>query len=441
MTRRRKVLLSVAAVLAVFGVVVGTSVVSYVLANPGVAVQQNVAQWARNNNLGAVVNVLELWLRTDPPSTEVATELGLATDATADIDDAMSTSTTLTPATTTVPPTTSVMPPSTSSTSPTTTNPADILANTTATGSQGDINTGVPAPVATTTTIPEDPALPYAGPQDITPVLASPLRGEGKWTAIAKLQGSPVVWATSLRPSRKYGSVVASVAVIDQSRVRTALYNGNELPGGGPWKNGNKVQARAVSALVASFNGGFRWEHTDGGYMAEGKIVRPLKKGLATLAISPDGQVSIGVYGRDITNDGTWRAMRQNLPPVVLKGKNVVRDAGSVNWGEDFHDKVFTLRSGACMREDGKLMHVTVGDADIHLLADTLVYVGCETAMQLDITGQFPQFVTYTSPGKDDRDGKVLDKRMSNANRTLKGWMREFFAFFNPERLPDGVVD
>jgi hypothetical protein len=175
--------------------------------------------------------------------------------------------------------------------------------------------------------------------------------------------------------------------------------------------------------------------------MAEGKIVRPLKKGLATLAISPDGQVSIGVYGRDITNDGTWRAMRQNLPPVVLKGKNVVRDAGSVNWGEDFHDKVFTLRSGACMREDGKLMHVTVGDADIHLLADTLVYVGCETAMQLDITGQFPQFVTYTSPGKDDRDGKVLDKRMSNANRTLKGWMREFFAFFNPERLPDGIVD
>ena len=441
MTRRRKVLLSVAAVMAVFGVVVGTSVVSYVLANPGVAVQQNVAQWARNNNLGAVVNVLELWLRTDPPSTEAATELGLATDATADIDDAMATSTTLTPATTTISPTTSVMPPSTSSTSPTTTNPADIVANTTATGSQGDINTGVPAPVATTTTLPEDPALPYAGPQDITPVLASPLRGEGKWTAIAKLQGSPVVWATSLRPSRKYGSVVASVAVIDQSRVRAALYNGNELPGGGPWKNGNKVQARAVSALVASFNGGFRWEHTDGGYMAEGKIVRPLKKGLATLAISPDGQVSIGVYGRDITNDGTWRAMRQNLPPVVLKGKNVVRDAGSVNWGEDFHDKVFTLRSGACMREDGKLMHVTVGDADIHLLADTLVYVGCETAMQLDITGQFPQFVTYTSPGKDDRDGKVLDKRMSNANRTLKGWMREFFAFFNPERLPDGVVD
>ena len=441
MTRRRKVLLSVAAVMAVFGVVVGTSVVSYVLANPGVAVQQNVAQWARNNNLGAVVNVLELWLRTDPPSTEVATELGLATDATADIDDAMSTSTTLASATTTVSPTTSVMPPSTSSTSPTTTNPADIVANTTATGSQGDINTGVPAPVATTTTLPEDPALPYAGPQDITPVLASPLRGEGKWTAIAKLQGSPVVWATSLRPSRKYGSVVASVAVIDQSRVRAALYNGNELPGGGPWKNGNKVQARAVSALVASFNGGFRWEHTDGGYMAEGKIVRPLKKGLATLAISPDGQVSIGVYGRDITNDGTWRAMRQNLPPVVLKGKNVVRDAGSVNWGEDFHDKVFTLRSGACMREDGKLMHVTVGDADIHLLADTLVYVGCETAMQLDITGQFPQFVTYTSPGKDDRDGKVLDKRMSNANRTLKGWMREFFAFFNPERLPDGIVD
>jgi len=436
MTRRRKILLSIAAVVVVFGIIVGTSVVSYVLSNPGVAVQQNVAQWARNNKLGAVVNALELLLRSDPPSTEAATELGLATDATADIaDNSLTTiSTSTIPATTT----TTI---ATTTTSTTSTNPADIVANTTATGSQGDTDTGVPAPVPTTTTIAQDPALPYAGPQAIAPVLASPLRGEGKWTPIAKMSGSPVIWATSLRPSRKYGSVVASVAVIDQSRVRGALYNGNELPGGGPWKNGNKVQTRAVPALIASFNGGFRWEHTDGGYMAEGKIVRPLKKGLATLAISPDGQVAIGVYGRDITNDGSWRAMRQNLPPVVLKGKNVVRDAGSVNWGEDFHDKVFTIRSGACIREDGKLMHVSVGDADIHLLADTLVYVGCETAMQLDITGQFPQFVTYSAPGKADRDGKVLDKRMSNANRTLKGWMREFFAFFNPELLPDGVVD
>jgi len=205
MTRRRKVLLSVATLVVVFGIIVGTSVVSYVLANPGVAVQQNVAQWARNNNLGAVVNVLELWLRTDPPSTEEATELGLATDDTADIDD-----TTLTTApVTTVPATSS--PTSTSSstsTSTTTTNPADIVANTTATGSQGDVETGVPAPVPTTTTVPDDPALPYAGPQDIAPVLASPLRGEGKWTPIAKLQGSRC----------RVGDLIASVAQVRLGR-------------------------------------------------------------------------------------------------------------------------------------------------------------------------------------------------------------------------------
>ncbi|MFM8870397.1 MAG: hypothetical protein ACKOFD_02320, partial [Actinomycetota bacterium] len=154
MTRRRKVLLSITVIVVVFGVAVSTSVVSYVLANPGVAVQQNVAQWARNNNLGAVVNVLELWLRTDPPSTEVATELGLATDDTTniddtDIDDAASTSTTIETTTTNTLPTST-----TAETTTTTTNPADIVANTTATGSQGDIDTGVPAPVATTTTIP-----------------------------------------------------------------------------------------------------------------------------------------------------------------------------------------------------------------------------------------------------------------------------------------------
>ncbi|MCU1398727.1 MAG: hypothetical protein JWN62_1836, partial [Acidimicrobiales bacterium] len=141
--------------------------------------------------------------------------------------------------------------------------------------------------------------------------------GEGAWGVLASTGAGPVLWATNVHPLDGQPNVVASYALFDPARLHAALFNGTDLPGGGPWNNGPNVMPAAQSALIGAFNGGFRFKHIKGGYYTESQVVKPLIDGDATLAIDVNGRIVLGVYGRDLTNDGTWVSMRQNLPPVI----------------------------------------------------------------------------------------------------------------------------
>ena len=70
-TRARTIRIIVGAV-SVFVLVTGFSAVRFVLAHPGYSVQQNVATWARNKGLGAVVDRLEMWLHDTAPAAAPA---------------------------------------------------------------------------------------------------------------------------------------------------------------------------------------------------------------------------------------------------------------------------------------------------------------------------------------------------------------------------------
>jgi hypothetical protein len=50
---------------------------------------------------------------------------------------------------------------------------------------------------------------------------------------------------------------------------------------------------------------GFRLDASRGGYVAEGRTVRPLVDGRASLVITGEGTASAGQWGRDATLDGT----------------------------------------------------------------------------------------------------------------------------------------
>jgi hypothetical protein len=375
---------------AIFSLMVGASVAKYIVDHPGDAIQQNVAAWARNNDLGVIVDKLEEWMKGDPPSTEAADELALAVDA--DSEE--------TPIPTTAP-----------STPPTTITPDP---------SNGVINdTGRPKPIA--------------------PVVVPALDGEGKWVKFAELGGSPIAFATSFRPFADYASVIATAMVIDQSRLTAGLFNGNELPGG-KWNNGDRVMKEALPSLVLAFNGGFRFEHYQGGYYTEGTMLKPLRDNEATLAISNDGRATIGVYGKDIVNDGTWKTLRQNLPPIVMDGEVSLDQFRGTHWGDDFGKVIYTIRSGACLRHDGRLLFAVAGDVDIDMFAKIMKSLDCKTAMQLDINGTWPQAAKYSGFGTLNRSGEVLDKRMKNANRYVSKSSKDFFAFFDSTTLPKGVV-
>ena len=297
---------------------------------------------------------------------------------------------------------------------------------------------------ASTTVTPASTTATPASPPSLSTVSPVPLPSGNGWTAVADVGRVPAVWTATDHPLAARPDVVAAYATFDPRRLHAALFNGTDLPGGGPWTNANKVPVSATTALVAAFNGGFRFKHIKGGYFTEGVTVKPLLDGDATLAVSTSGQLTIGVYGRDLTNDGSWVSLRQNLPMVVDHGRESVLSAhepgGAIYWGDDYGHVLLDFRSAVCTRADGTMMYVAVGKVDINDLATVLVGAGCQEAMQLDINGTWPQFVTFANPTGAAPNPSLLDPRMGHATRYIDGSSKDFIALFDPAQLPAGAV-
>ena len=172
----------------------------------------------------------------------------------------------------------------------------------------------------------------------------------------------------------------------------------------------------------------------------EGVTVAPLQKGDATIAIKADGTIQVGEYGVDFTDDGTWLSFRQNLPPIVVKGKTNTHTHYEGLWGGNYGGSLVTNRSAICTRTDGRLMYGYVPAVSVINLARVLVGVGCQFAMELDINGTWPQFCTYAGFGTATRSGVPIDARMTNPNRYLTRSTKDFIAFFDPTTLTPGVL-
>lgn len=303
-------------------------------------------------------------------------------------------------------------------------------------------SSAVPASSVTTTT--EVPRAAFV-PAAVAPVVAPALPGEGQWRILASTGAGPVLWATAVRPLGAQPDVIASYALFDPAQLHAALFNGTELPGGGPWNNGPRVMRAAQPAMIAAFNGGFKFKHIKGGYFTEARSVKPLIDGDATLAIGVDGRIVLGVYGRDLTNDGSWVSLRQNLPPVIDGGVEAVSTAteqgsSAIYWGDDFGHVTLDRRSAICRRADGLMMYVVTERVNIQGLARVLLAARCDFAMELDINGSWPQFVAFT-PGQNGVPTPTpLTPAMTHLDRVISGSTKDFIALFDPALLPSDIV-
>ena len=283
-----------------------------------------------------------------------------------------------------------------------------------------------------TTAAPAGP-LHLPAPAAIAPIAPGVLTGEGDWRPLGRsVDGVSAMYAAYLRPDPVHTSLVTGVAWIDPTLVRLAGYAGVVEPGGGPWTNQAPIAAGLRPQLLAAFNSGFKMRDSRGGFYADGRTVRTLTTGAATLAISPDGTPSLGMWGRDLEMGPSVAFARQNLSLIVDGGQAVPGLAGnSAAWGRTVGNTVLVWRSGLGITPNGALVYAGGNDLTVASLANVLVHAGAVRAMELDINSAWVDFFSYTPGASGDlRVAKLLPDMRPSTSNYLTASSRDFVAAF-----------
>jgi hypothetical protein len=273
-------------------------------------------------------------------------------------------------------------------------------------------------------------AVGSSGPANL-PASPNPVAGEGIWVPEARsANGSVADYTTFIRPDPQHASVIAGVALLDQGLVRTQLIAGTKEPGGSGWPEGAQVPESIRSTLLATFNSGFKFADTGGGFYADGRFAKPLQNGMASLVINKSGSVSIGQWGRDFTFNPDIAAVRQNLELVVDGAHPVSGLAGNPagQWGNAKNQFQFTWRSGIGTDAAGHLIYVGGDHLTLVTLANAMVRAGIVRGMELDIHDGMVSFNTYRPDVTGAAPVTLLPNMSSPADRYLKADQRDFFA-------------
>jgi hypothetical protein len=222
------------------------------------------------------------------------------------------------------------------------------------------------------------------------------------------------------------------VVWIDKTLVRPEVIPGRVLPGGTGWNPFAQVPAEARTALLAAFNGGFKFTDAKGGFSAQGRTAVPLVDGAASLVIHADATATVGQWGRDVSMDPTVVAVRQSL--VLLVDGGVPAAAATRPypfWGLTPTKSVIVWRSALGVDTAGNLIYVAAANIDSPAFAALVAKTGCVRAMQLDINHGFITFNTYkqVTPGVV-HGTKLLGTMSTPADRYLVPDDRDFVALY-----------
>jgi Phosphodiester glycosidase len=272
-------------------------------------------------------------------------------------------------------------------------------------------------------------------PARLTSPAGSWLPGEGVWhPAGRRVDGFPAIYETWVRPDAVHTSLVIGVAWMDTRLLRTTLYSGSTIPGGGPYRYTAPVSPSASRSLVAAFNAGFLMDNAQGGYYTDGKTVIPLRNGAASLVIYRGGTATVADWGRDAAMTPDVVSVRQNLDLLVDAGKPVpgLNPNDTTRWGFTLGNAVYVWRSGLGVTADGALVYVGGPGLNITTLADILARAGAVRAMELDINTDWVNLATY-APGTPDgaatpaNGTNLLPSMFGTPARYFESWLSRDF--------------
>ena len=274
----------------------------------------------------------------------------------------------------------------------------------------------------------------------IAPLTHSALPGAGIWTTVGLPPPAtgqpPFIAKTFLQPDAARPYAVVTLLQFDLRAVALHLVSGTTEPGGplGHYGPGvTPVSDRQGNMLVAVFNGGYKYADGQYGLMTNGVVYVPPEPGVATLAITRQGQVFLGVWGQDprlsLANPDLV-AWRQNGALLIDHGQlNPLTNDGAA-WGAVYLNRAYTWRSAIGLTDHGTLLYAAGDSLSAATLGKALQAAGAVMAMQTDINPKWVRAFTYQRSTTGLLQVAKLDPGMQGTGDEYfqsQGYSRDFF--------------
>jgi hypothetical protein len=259
--------------------------------------------------------------------------------------------------------------------------------------------------------------------------------GEGRWSPGPVTAGAtPVMFQTFVRPDPTHPGVVAAVARFDQRLVTAQLIAGTAEPEARTVPGTGQVPTARRPGLVATFNSGFKMADAQGGYYAQGQMIRPLRRDAASLVIDQGGRIHVDRWDRDTRLNPSIAAVRQNLALIVDHGQVVPGlDSNALQqWGETGNQLQYTWRSAVGVDAAGNLYYVAGDQLTLDSLARALADTGAVRGMELDIHPQMVNMFLYRHSPTDATHAvsRLMPAMGTPLDRYLTPDQRDFVALF-----------
>lgn len=261
----------------------------------------------------------------------------------------------------------------------------------------------------------------------------APLPGEGAWQTVVVSRGRPAVQVASLRPDNQHTSFVVGVMRMDPSLIRGELRPGSTDPGGS-WPASTSLTSSEQHSIGAVFNGGFRLtDPSHPGYYSDGRTVKHLVDGEASLVLHANGTADVGTWDGEVRMMPDVVSVRQNLVPLVDHGQvnPTCATGGTKEWGSTIGQAAYIHRSAFGVTATGVEVYVAGPALSVCTLGRILQDAGVVRGMELDINPDWVSGAYFHSQANGSPEGfKLFPAEKVPPSHYLAPSSRDWFAWF-----------